>query len=294
MGPGRGAALVFAALCLVASCSSDSAPNGGAGTGGSEAGAPSFGDGACYTCLSQACAPEQTACASDPGCAGYLSCTHACPADPSGYAAADCESACPIGDTSAAQAAHAALISCRESGAGQSCTTCGFAPDGGTNTDPPPILTQKCAASSQVDACDRCLAEKCCDSMDAVSKPGPAADLASCWFGCQDNQCRADCAAKLPDGIPGFGGWSACLTVNCIGPGTCPSKLGPCSSCTYQKCGNELATCLVDTECYLTRECSANCTGPDCVNTCRDAHPGGLKVFDDLALCLQVKCTTEC
>lgn len=290
---GLGLAVVVGAVATLVACSADEG-GGTAGTGGSEGGGPTFGDSTCFACLSPACAKEQAACASDPGCAAYLSCSKACPPDPNGYVATACESSCPAGDTSAAQAARAALLACYQTGAGQSCSACGFGTDAGTDSGSHPVLNQQCTPPSTApDLCDRCLDDHCCESSAALAKPGPGSDLYACWLACNDWACQSDCYDKYPGGISDLGSWWACLGVKCIGPESCTSS-GACSKCNYKNCGNEFANCVVDSECFVAYSCMGNCGDTTCVEDCRKAHPNAKQRFDELALCLSVKCSTEC
>lgn len=280
------------AAWMAFSCSSEESGGGSAGGGGTDAGSTPFASSPCFACLEQSCAAEQSTCGSDPGCAAFLDCAKSCPTDQSGNVSQACQSACPVGETSSAQAARLALVTCQQGGAGLACKECGFGPDAGGSSSP--ALNQQCSPSSLQDACDKCLYGECCESMDAITKPGPTKDLADCWYNCNDYACEVGCYEKYPDGIPAFGGWSACVGVKCAGTGTCPAPGGSCGKCMYQKCGEELANCTTNSECYLARECVGSCSAPECVSTCRDAHPSTLSLFDALAICLQVNCTSAC
>jgi len=297
-------ALAVASALGVACTSDPEAPPSGPGSGGSGGGGGvTYGTSDCGTCVAMtACSTERGACDAEPSCASWLGCLNGCPPAAGGDADPVCEAACPEVAGSTALALKDAFQGCR-AGAGASCAACGRTPPdggggggaGGQTCEPPAFLTQQCAASSEADPCIKCNFEECCDSVDAVFyDPGPVKDLADCWLDCQTAACEEDCYGQFPDGIVGFGEYSACVFNNCNATGACTSSSG-CGLCQYQECGCELANCLTNVECALSRACLTTCNGDvACGQACFAAHPEAAALNDALGTCSALKCVQAC
>lgn len=284
--------LALGGMTLTSACGDDgsSSSQGGGGTGASGDG---YGASACGQCVQASCAAEIDACASDPGCAQYLTCLYACPLDATGNADSACAGACGVPDSSTAQAARAAVEACRAYGAGAlDCPDCGVS--GNTH----PLLNQECPASQDPNACFKCEDEHCCETY-AACKSDPECDaLATCLKACPTvgyDACAADCEAMHPAGVGEFGARLACLTVFCTEAcaGAAPD---PCSECVNTRCGDELMTCWANAECYLLFECSTPCSPDDqaCFDACFSAHPDGVQDFTTFGVCSTQACSAEC
>lgn len=276
--------------------SSTSGAGGGANGG--------YGKSLCGACVLKACAGEQAACEAEPSCSAHLECLLKCPVGADGDADPACEQACPVVSGTAAQSAGDALAFCRTAGQGASCAvTCGHASaDGGEpeTCKGNPILTQQCKPSQLSDPCYKCQFEKCCDSVDACFNGGPATDLTNCWLACttDDIACELACFDQYPDGVVGFGGYSACTEVNCFAPGGACQHAQPasCLDCESTQCCEELAACDTDAECFLITQCTLGCKSQDtlCGGACFAAHPKGQAALGKLAVCDGQRCAGKC
>lgn len=307
-----GAVTILGTIIEIGACTSSpetqpvssTSATGASGSTGGSGGGNFYSTSLCGTCVLKACASEQAACDAEPGCSARLECLLHCPVGANGDADPTCEQGCPGASGTAAQSASDAFEYCRTSGPGTSCAApCGDAlPDGGSpeTCKGNPILTQQCKPSQEPDPCYKCQFEKCCDSVDACFNGGPATDLSNCWLECMkdDIACQLACFDKYPDGVVGFGGYTACLYINCFaaGAGCVSSKQNDCSTCQTTECCEELAACNTDAECYLITQCALGCKPQDstCGGACVSTHSQGKATWAKLALCTTQKCLSKC
>jgi hypothetical protein len=142
----------------------------------------------------------------------------------------------------------------------------------------------------------KCQFEKCCDSVDAVfNDAGPTMDLANCWLDCTTPECEVACYEKYADGIVGFGGYEACVAVNCTAVGMCKSS-SQCLICQYTQCPQELANCKTNEDCASIYPCLGTCATGDtaCGKACVTKHPGGAQLYDLLGVCTAQNCIDMC
>ena len=69
-----------------------------------------------------------------------------------------------------------------------------------------------------------------------------------------------------------------------------------CTACTEAQCSEPLQACEGDPDCSAVLECFSLCIeddgdAGDCVETCSDAHPAGLDLFDAVGTCVQENCS---
>ena len=74
--------------------------------------------GDCQRCFEERCGWEASECASDPGCASWLTCARDCTADSSGSVLASCLDDCPDPDYSTGDTLRDVLVSCLNTNAG--------------------------------------------------------------------------------------------------------------------------------------------------------------------------------
>lgn len=286
---------------LLLGCGSNEDPTDGT----SSSTAAGYGSGGCDTCDAMACADERSTCASEPDCAAYLDCVGKCAVGADGDAETSCESSCRTGVTSpSGEAALQLLDSCRRSGAGSTCTACGRSGEGGaggqgTCTTPDVVTTQQCAPDTTMGdtACETCQKEHCCDSLDQVLGTGPAGKLADCWLACDDTACENACFDQYPDGVAGFAGYQACISLECLGTGLCAqSPTHQCGLCQYdERCGCEYARCITNDDCFAITRCGDACAGNvTCAKECQDQFPDGKPLAQAFQLCLAQRCPDDC
>lgn len=281
--------LAAAALMVAVACGESTADTTGAGGGGE----PSYAESECGECALDACGAAVAECDADPGCAAYLACLKACPVAADGDADPACEAACPVAEGSATAEAVARVRYCRQSGdGGLSCVSCGKI----QQTDP--CLMQSCGPSEETHSCLKCDDENCCELFDAYSANPEAQALWACMLPCgNDDFCYFDCYEKHPDGVADVGARLSCLAILC--GVECGSAGKPCTDCTLSKCASQEIQCGKNADCFLIRECEAECeliggeTGA-CIEQCLDEHPNGVEAFYALTACAIEECLDAC
>jgi hypothetical protein len=214
----------------------------------------------------------------------------ACGRQANGAIEPSCEAQCQA--NAPASVALDAARACITSGSG--CSECGAgSEDAGTDApveadSPNPALTQKCSPSTEDNVCTKCVLEKCCDSADEILGTGPGAQLNDCINDCDDpltsDDCGYACAQAHPDGVKGYGSWFSCYGTHCSATHLC-SPPGECAGCLFTTCGEALADCHTDTECFLLYSCVGACEDAECGTTCFTKYPAGQQLFGDLAEC---------
>ncbi len=260
-----------------------------------------FGKSDCWTCVKGAdgCAPQIETCSADPECAGYLTCLEGCAVDKDGNADVACTSACPTGTGSEAKKAIAELDTCREKGAGASCSACGVVP---ITMYTSPVLNQVCTTPSvESNVCYICEDEKCCDSYAKCAANAECQALKMCLVDCFGNNgmnCQKTCTEQHPQGVADFGAKVACTVVICAAdqPMCDRSQRDPCEACLFETCADEYATFLDGPEGYALEGCIGACPMDDavCGKKCYDAYPLAAERSIELGACVTVACAGKC
>lgn len=294
----RSTRVAIVTFALLAGCGSDdqsgaSVPSQDAGSDVSST--TGWGNGACGTCVKSSCQQAVDACEVEPSCAAYLMCLYECDTTADGNADPACVAACPAA-TGTGIAPQEAFETCRTSGDGAQCATCGSVSDAGIDSAQHvnPIVAQTCPTSSETNVCWKCEDEKCCDTY-TTCKANPACDqFRDCVRDCTDSMdvCTSECAQQVPDGYDDFRIRMACVNIMCMTE--CGESTDPCADCMADKCTNEMADCYEDAACDLLSLCMGACGDEACFNACRATYPGGEELNSTMLTCATKKCPTHC
>jgi hypothetical protein len=149
------------------------------------------------------------------------------------------------------------------------------------------------------DDCDRCLAERCCETRGACRNSSACRAIIDCVVACGRNtRCVHDCQSKNPGGLPFYLASRTCLSMVCsvrCGVGTEAGVLDPCLACIYGHCPDSWIACQTEPRCVLFENCLADCGGAtdECLAVCKP-EAGAPTVWDDEQLCVAAHCAAEC
>jgi hypothetical protein len=305
--------LALAFGCQVESALSESDPmDPGAKDGGSVT--------ACTECFDQACAWEALECASDPGCAAWLTCAKEC-AEPD-----TCFAQCPAPGTSTGNTLRDVLSRCvRDTGccdnnseykeAGPTSTDGGDAGAGGSGG-----MSDGGAGGGAMYACPEESCESCLAAIKGNSCAGDRPECANaiadcvhenatngqqhCWSyltaratcGGQD-QPAATCSYEVPEPSLGLTVEAlACAAAYCS---ACfPDSSGDCVTCQLASCPDEMTALMTTADAQELLWCRYQCRASNdpvaCNQTCFAQHETGSTIVVDLYACTQSACKALC
>lgn len=254
-----------------------------------------WGETACASCTRDRCLRDVTRCRSEPTCARHFECVQACPTGSNGEPDPTCAEACPPPSGSAAERAWSDFDHCRVGGPGATCQECP-ARSGRSHS---PLLNQKCEgatwdagpdASVDRENCQRCGAQKCCESRDRCRADPTCDELGDCQEKCSTPACVDECYARYDASV--VGAWNEfveCHLVQCRSE--CGAPPDPCLDCSTTNCKSEHIECAANGDCALLFRCIGKCPGPEvCLDECMAKHPAGREQFSAWQTCLQAKC----
>lgn len=264
-----------------------------------EAGAPdaTWGVTDCATCVRDRCRAEVTRCRSEPTCARRLDCIDACPSSAEAEPDPGCVAACPAASGSAAERAATDVEQCRIGGAGVECEACTSRSIGHRS----PLLNQRCDspswdagpdATAVRESCQKCGAERCCQSRQKCNADPTCYELLDCYGACSDPSCIDDCYAKYDASVANMNEAISCSLILCTKE--CGATPGPCEACFYARCGDEVIACAADHDCVLLNQCLMHCQDDDCHLACRAKFPAAAVALADARLDCAVSRCPEC
>ena len=159
-----------------------------------------------------------------------------------------------------------------------------------------------------VETCDDCAQLACCDQLTAAGTSFERQAWLRCNNACGwgDIACQTQCVVSYPDGKVLDQLASVCLVDSCSGACgasdlTCGMKSGnspDCSACVETSCCDVTHACAVDFDCGRIELCRhlERCDNDDtaCLDSCRNATPDGVALFDAALNCRQSSCLVEC
>ncbi len=151
---------------------------------------------------------------------------------------------------------------------------------------------------STADACDTCVANKCCEETEAFLDTANAEDYLSCAEPCDASSCYSACDDQYPSAGAAFESFSSCLAGSC--KTQCGTTCGDitatdsCSICMTGSCCDQIEACAGNASCLNLSECIANCSTETCVDTCISNNPAGATLFTNLYLCTYESCASSC
>jgi len=278
---------------------------------------------ACTECFDQACAWEALECASDPGCAAWLTCAKEC-AEPD-----TCFPQCPAPGTSTGNTLRDVLSRCvRDTGcckidgeykeAGPTSTDGGDAGAGGSGGGQPPpdggdggsamyacpeencescllaIKGSSCAGDNP--ECTSAIAD--CAHENAPNGPRHCWDYLTARATCASaDQPAAACSSEVPE-------QSLALTVDALActarycPACVPDSSGDCVTCQLASCPDEMAALMTTADAQELLWCRYQCRASNdpaaCNQTCFADHETGSTIVVDLYACSQSACKAQC
>lgn len=285
---------------------------------------------ACYRCFEDLCGWEASECASDPGCAGWLSCARPCPADGNGNPSATCLGDCPDPGSTTGRTLRDVFVGCLEAstgccdgakpedgGAGGSGGTSGSAGSGGAGPDMDggdAQPTTPCAT----DGCEACLVaikeQKSCATGDDAC----ASAMSDCYYENDPEGPRhcwsyltsyARCAGGAPSPADGACSYevpkdSAALTADGLACAAtyCPQCIADperqCVACQLDACPDEMAAVMSTLDAqellWCRDACSEDADPPACNQACFAKHEAGTAAVIELYVCAQSACKDVC
>lgn len=284
--------------------------------------------GDCTRCFDDRCGWESSECASDPGCAGWLSCARGCPEDASGSAAATCLEDCPDPPTSTGRTLREVLLSCLDANAG--CCTEGEpaqkdedggisgAGGSGGNEDGGFGGSEPAGMACNTADCESCLlaikAQKECAVDDAPCATaiadcfhdGDQQGTHHCWtYISRYGQCAGTgttvtgeaCSYALPEGSVELGasalGCAATYCDACFADGE-----RSCVRCQITSCPGEMEAVLANADAQDLLWCREACRNhedpPACNQGCYESYQAGADAVVELYVCSQSACKLAC
>jgi hypothetical protein len=186
---------------------------------------------------------------------------------------------------------------CRTEGAGVECADCpARARDAGE--DRSSLANQACEnatwdagpdASEVRENCQRCGAQRCCESRARCKADSTCQTLGDCEAACTTQACLDDCYATFDTSVST---WSEFLQCNLLLCGVeCGASPGPCLQCVGDNCAREFLECAANHDCWLLYLCIGQCTAAgDCIDACVAKYPSGHGLFSASQVCNQAKC----
>jgi len=284
---------------------------------------------ACYLCFEDLCGWEASECASDPGCAGWLSCARPCPADDSGNPSESCLDDCPDPGSTTGRTLRDVFVSCLQASAG--CCGGSVAKDGGAGGaggvsgsggssgathnqdggDVPP--TETCAT----DGCEGCLLaikeQKNCATQDDAC----ASAMSDCYFEndpegpkhcwsyltsyarCAGAPTPTDeaCSYEVPKESTALTAKGlSCAATYC--PLCVADSERSCVTCELNACPDEMAAVMSTLDAQELLWCRGACVEdadpPACNQACFAKHEAGTAAVIELYVCAQSACKDVC
>jgi hypothetical protein len=258
---------------------------------GAEAPAAVFGVSPCGECVKQECGFAQAACSREPTCARWMECHDACPNLASGSIDFACAARCPPPVESAALAARSSLLACMARSAPSPCVSCGVHPSAGSAAA---VLAQKCNKTGLLpDTCDRCEAERCCETSVACDFDPNCRLLEECERDCVDSACKSKCFETYPESIARWGRHDACMISRCSEEDTCDYAGGnPKILCWTRRCAVPYAECRSEPDCSRYEACEEPCANSDlaCRRACHEQFPKGKLLYETYFACIALRC----
>jgi hypothetical protein len=156
-----------------------------------------------------------------------------------------------------------------------------------------PVLDQSCSSSSNMNSCDKCLEEHCCETRDACNAECNA--IFTCFKACTEGPavCTEKCMDAHPTGAAGYAAQNACVNLYCTTP--CSGKPDACRDCRLANCALEHVTCFADPDCRRYGYCYEACTDAACDEACRSkVTPAVVKTYHAYESCLNKRCAASC
>lgn len=156
-----------------------------------------------------------------------------------------------------------------------------------------PVLDQTCSASSNMNACEKCSEERCCETRAACDAECNA--IFTCFKACTKGPaiCTEECMDAHPTGAATYAAQNACVNLYCTTP--CAGKPDACRDCRLANCALEHVTCFADADCRRYGYCYEACTDAACDEACRaKATSAAVKTYHAYESCLNKRCATSC
>ena len=143
-----------------------------------------------------------------------------------------------------------------------------------------------------MEACTKCVAERCCTARDACRADDDCNPLKDCYGACRDAACEDACFAAHDSSIGHVFALIGCVLIRC--GDECGDTPNDCSKCTSDQCGDALIDCQSDHDCYLLSRCLGPCADFACIQACNAKYPGGVERADALLQCGTARCSGPC
>lgn len=305
-------------LLLLGACNSDS------GLDGEDPMQPVNGDGGivtpCAGCFEGLCAWEASECASDPGCARWLTCARDCPSNDQGSPDMTCVGLCSEPESSTGRTLRDVFVGCLLSNPGCcSPSEVGDAAAGGDGFDgedgsfdaandaSPPLYCpgETCEGCMlAIEAQDGCAPgdEACGVAIAECHHENDPEGPKHCWsyltaYGSCAESAGEECVHALPEK-------SVELTFRALGCVTayCPQCIADperaCLGCQLAACPDEMQALLASGDAQALSWCRSGCrTASDpaaCRQACFEDHSDGTPIIIELYVCTQNACKAAC
>lgn len=179
------------------------------------------------------------------------------------------------------------------SGGGSSTSTAG---GGGQTTSTTTTSGPACDVLNQT-ACDACLVDACAKPYCNCAGSEECIGLVACYQTAQNQDETRQCGFEHPNSISLVGRLDSCGAKHCADKCTL-LPVDDCTSCEYDKCGNQIDNCFGNEVCTALFDCLLPCGSEadpqKCKTDCYMAHQEGTSALQSLASCVLTYCATPC